>query len=719
VSFVRVAFPVPVRQTFLYAVPPELEERARPGAEVRCPFGRGERRGFIVEPAREADRAGVKAIAGVVGDRTVFPPDLLRLCTWIADYYLAPIGRVLAAALPGGLEGFGRSRARQNAVIPAAAAALVGEVEAMPPPRVPAAGPPGGPRLTPAQQAAADSIARALDGRAYAAYLLHGVTGSGKTEVYLAAARATLARGRRVLVLVPEVALAHQIVAAFRERFGTRVGVLHSYLSVGERRGNWERARRGALDVIVGARSAVFAPLADLGLLIVDEEHDPAYKQSEQIRYHGRDTALVRARLANAVAVLGSATPSLESFANVERGKFRRLGLPERIDGRPMPIVELVDLNEVKREAAPSAASAPAVGSAAPAGATSRRRGRPSGLFSTSLLDALAATLARQEQALVFLNRRGHTRVVECEDCGFVARCPACDVALTYHSSGDVFRCHYCAHEVGARGACPTCQSPFFRHRGSGTQRAERELVARFPEARVLRLDSDSAKPRGEQARILTAFGKGEADVLLGTQMIAKGLDFHGVTLVGVVTADTSLHLPDFRAAERTFQTLVQVAGRAGRGARPGRVVVQTHAPDHYSLVAAAQHDFAAFVGRESVFRRDLGYPPYGRLVAFGVSGPDEERVVDAASRVAEHARQAQAARGDGAGPAILGPSPSPLPRLRGKHRWRVTLKDVDSTRLHAVARGTLEQIERASTAAERLPAGVALTVDVAPYDLL
>ena len=467
-SYVRVAFPVPLRQTFLYSVPPHLIERARPGAEVRCPFGRGERRGFIVEPAREADRANVKAIAGIVGDRTVFPPDLLRLCAWISDYYLAPIGRVLAAALPGGLEGFGSSRARRQALGDGDGDGPPPlEGDASPLPRMP--GVPGdpAPRPTRAQAAASEAIARALDVRSYAGFLLHGVTGSGKTEVYLAAARATLARGRRVLVLVPEVSLAHQVVAAFRGRFGERVGVLHSYLSVGERRGNWERARRGALDVVVGARSAVFAPLADLGLVLVDEEHDAAYKQSEQIRYHGRDTALVRARLSNAVAVLGTATPSLESFANVERGKLRRLVLPDRIDGRPLPVVEIVDLNAAK---APPEASAAAGRASAKA---SRARARPPGLFSPTLLDALAAALARGEQALVFLNRRGHTRVVECEDCGHVTRCASCDVALTGHSSGDLFRCHYCGFEARATGACPSCASPFFRHRGSGTQKAE------------------------------------------------------------------------------------------------------------------------------------------------------------------------------------------------------------------------------------------------------
>jgi primosomal protein N' (replication factor Y) len=695
VPFVRVAFPVPLRQTFVYSVPDALFEAAAPGAEVRCPFGARERRGFVVERAQTADRAAVKPILSVVSDGPVFSPDLLRLCLWIAEYYLAPIGRVLAGALPGGLEGFGGSRARKGARAapgPVALTALPGER-----------------RLTAAQKSAATAISDAMGAGAYAGFLLHGVTGSGKTEVYLEIAEACRRAGRRTLVLVPEIALAHQIVTAFRARFGDRVGVLHSYLSVGDRRASWQRARQGGVDVIVGARSAVFAPLPRLGLLIVDEEHDPAYKQSEQIRYHGRDTALVRARLSNAIAVLGSATPSLESWANAERGKLRRLMLPERIDGRPLPVVEIVDLNEVK----PARIGDKPAKSRAPA------------LFTPALLDGLAATLARSDQALVFLNRRGHTRVVECEDCGFVLKCASCDVSLTWHSSDGTFRCHYCDRIEPALGACPKCGSPFFRHKGSGTQKAEKELKAHFPEARILRLDSDSARPRGAQASILAAFGRREADILLGTQMIAKGLDFHGVTFVGVVSADGSLHLPDFRAAERTFQMLVQVAGRAGRGRQPGKVVVQTRVPDHPSLVAAQAHDFEAFAVREAAFRKDLGYPPYGRLVALLLSGTDESKVIAAAEQVARAVREARVvweaqAEERGAVPLgaldLLGPAPSPLARLRGKHRWRLTLKDRDTKRLHAVTRLALETLESAEG---RLPAGVLLAVDVDPYDVL
>jgi len=655
-----------------------------PGAEVRCPFGPRERRGFVVERVDTADRSGIKAIAGVVGSTPTFSLELMRLCQWIADYYLAPSGRVLAGALPGGLDGFGGSRARKQAAAPLPAAPVSAER----------------PRLTPAQKDAALAVSDALGAGAYAGFLLHGVTGSGKTEVYLECAEACRRLGKKTLVLVPEIALAHQVVAAFRARFGERVGVLHSSLAVGDRRATWQRARQGGLDIVVGARSAVFAPLPNLGLVVVDEEHDPAYKQSEQIRYHGRDTALVRARLSNAVALLGSATPSLESWANAERGKLRLLKLPERIDGRPLPVVELVDLNDRKKD--------------------------DRALFGGALLDGLGAALERGEQALVFLNRRGHTRVVECEDCGFVARCAACDVSLTYHSSDETFRCHYCDHEEKARGACAKCGSPFFKHKGSGTQRAEKELHGNFPAARVLRLDSDSAKPRGAQGGILAAFGRREADVLLGTQMIAKGLDFHGVTFVGVVSADGSLHLPDFRSGERTFQSIVQVAGRAGRGRQPGRVIVQTRAPEHPSLGAAQAHDFAAFAGHEASFRRDLGYPPFGRLVALTFSGTDEEKVIAAAKLVASAVRAAkdawQAKAGErGAAPEgaleLLGPAPSPLPKLRNRHRWRLTLKDRDTRRLHAVARGALDAVEAGGEF--KLPSGVALAIDVDPYDVL
>ncbi|HZJ71138.1 MAG TPA: primosomal protein N', partial [Planctomycetota bacterium] len=360
--------------------------------------------------------------------------------------------------------------------------------------------------------------------------LLHGVTASGKTEVYLRAARAAREAGGQTLVLVPEIALGSQVVREFERRFGGRVGVLHSYLGVGQRRRNWELARRGALDVVVGARSAVFAPLPALRLIVIDEEQDPAYKQSEQLRYHGRDVAVRRAQMLGIPVVLGSATPSLESLANVARGKYVRLKLPERVDARPLPDVRVVDL---------------------------KRAGVTNSLLSRPLREALALRLERKEQSVLFLNRRGHSHWTQCLACGWVPKCPHCDISLTLHVAPSEWRCHYCDHREPGSTSCAQCGAKLLRYSGSGTQRVEKELAAAFPEARVLRLDADVARRSAERPReVLAQFAKGEADVLLGTQMVAKGLDFPRVTLVGVLDADVALHLPDFRAAERTFQLL-------------------------------------------------------------------------------------------------------------------------------------------------------------------
>jgi primosomal protein N' (replication factor Y) len=521
-------------------------------------------------------------------------------------------------------------------------------------------------------------------------------------------------------------------VEAARRRFGARVGVLHSYLTVGERRASWERCRRAAVDVVVGARSAVFAPLPGLRLLVVDEEHEPAYKQSEQLRYHGRDVAVMRARLLGAPCVLGSATPSLESFDNARRRKFVYLSLPERIDRRPLPTVEIVD-RRAETAAGGAAKSGPADGApargtgAAGAGAAEKRaraRGRPA-LLTARLADLMQAALARDEQVLLFLNRRGHSRVVECESCGYAARCPHCDVSLTYHSTRDLFLCHYCDHAEPARPACPACGSPFFRYKGPGTQRVERELAELWPGVALHRLDSDSARGRGVAEGILDSFGRAPGGVLLGTQLVAKGHDFPGVTLVGVLNSDTALHLPDFRAGERTFQLLTQVAGRAGRGERPGHVVLQTHHPEHPALVAATQHDYAGFARAELEVRREAGYPPWTRLVSFLASGPREERVVEAAERLAQWAGDVAAGEAEGGAPGtappapaaaveVLGPAPHALVRLRGRYRWHVTLRSAHRRRLLAVAAAVLGRVE-----AEKLPAGVRVAVDVDPQEVL
>ena len=727
--FAHVAFPIPVRRTFVYSVPEEAAADCRAGVEVVAPFGARSRRGVVVavSATAEVEAERVKPLGRVLSPEPVVGAHGLELARWISEYYLCSLGEALAVQLPGGLGGFAGSRARRQ----------VGESA---PSEAPAPAPlPRRFALTAAQAAAAGAIREAVQAPRFAVFLLHGVTGSGKTEVYLEAAAAARGAGGQALLLVPEVSLVPGLLREARRRFGARAGVLHSYLPVGERRATWERCRRGAVDVVVGARSAVFAPLPALRLVVVDEEHEPAYKQSEQLRYHGRDVAVMRARLLGAPCVLGSATPSLESFANARRRKFVYLSLPERIDRRPLPSVEIVDQRAETAAGGAGAAGGGAAAGAGGAGADAagkrgKARSRPA-LLTPRLADLMQAALARGEQVLLFLNRRGHSRVVECEACGFAARCPHCDVSLTFHSTRGLFLCHYCDYAEPAHPACPACGSPFFRYKGPGTQRIERELATLFPGVGLHRLDSDSARGRGAAEGILEAFGNAPGGVLLGTQLVAKGHDFPGVTLVGVLNSDTALHLPDFRATERTFQLLTQVAGRAGRGQRPGHVVLQTHHPDHPALAAASQHDYAGFARAELEVRREARYPPWTRLVSFLASGVKEERVIEAAERLAAWAEAAPGtadAAGGGAGtmlgatapagdadaePAgveVLGPAPHALVRLRGRYRWHVTLRSAHRRRLLATAAAVLEKVE-----SEKLPAGVRVAVDVDPQDVL
>jgi primosomal protein N' (replication factor Y) len=658
-AFAQVAFPLPLRRTFTYRIPERLGERAALGAQVVAPFRGRARRGFVVGTARESELDRVSDLAEVLDD-TILSPHLLELARWVADYYLAPLGQVLSAALPGGLEGFAASRARRSArehrVLPLA----------LPEQR----------SVTAEQRAGLEAIAAAVASRAFAPILLHGVTGSGKTEIYLRAAHAAREAGKQTLVLVPEIALGSQVVESFRRRFGARVGVLHSYLSVGERRRNWELANRGAVDVVVGARSAVFAPLPQLGLIVVDEEHEPAYKQSEQLRYHGRDTAVRRAQILGIPVVLGSATPSLESLANAARGRYAIVRLASRVDRRPLPRVRVID---------------------------SRRESVPGSLLSRALRTEIAARLERGEQSILFLNRRGQFHVTQCRSCGFVPECPHCDITLTLHDEPRSWRCHYCGHRETYRARCPECQGTELRFAGAGTQRAERELARALPAARIARLDTDVVRARGNPDAVLRSFARGETDVLLGTQMIAKGLDFPRVTLVGVLDADVALNLPDFRAAERTFQLLIQVAGRSGRGAVAGEVLIQTCSPEHPAIAAAARHDAHAFLEYEKRQRRAAGYPPYARLVAIQFTGRDESEVERAATTTADGLRE----RAESFGVEVLGPAPQTLARLRGQHRWHVMIKGTRAAAVRAAAESALAAMEPSGSRAVRVIADV------------
>jgi primosomal protein N' (replication factor Y) (superfamily II helicase) len=533
--------------------------------------------------------------------------------------------------------------------------------------------PPGGPVLRPtaAQAAVIASLVEASRARAPGTFLLRGVTGSGKTLVYIELLREVVERqGRTAIVLVPEISLTPQTVGRFREAFGDRVAVLHSGLSDGERYDEWRSLRSGEKRIVVGARSAVFAPVERLGAIVVDEEHEGSYKQADAPRYHAREVAVVRAGLEGALCLLGSATPSLESWTNARGGKYRLLELPERVGGQPLPPIRVVDLRaerrRVRARTGPLQEAGPLV-------------------LADVLVEAVRARIARGEQTILLLNRRGYAAFAQCRECGAVWHCPECNVSLTYHRRRGRLTCHYCLHEEEAPTRCSGCGSTDLAFRGIGTEQVERAVEETFPAARIARMDVDTTGGKLAHHRILSRVERGEVDILLGTQMIAKGLDFPNVTLVGVVNADTGINLPDFRATERTFQLLTQVAGRAGRGPRGGEVLIQTSLPSHYAIQAATEHDFVGFAERELGTRREPGYPPFARLVNVVVSATDEratqEAAVAAASWVQDHVARARAA-----GVSVIGPAPCPIDRIRGRWRWHFLVRAASAAALGRVA---------------------------------
>jgi len=504
-------------------------------------------------------------------------------------------------------------------------------------------GPPPSP--TADQERVLEGLLASVRAGGFAPVLLHGVTGSGKTEVYFRAIETALAAGRSALVLVPEIALTPLLVRAAVRRFGDTVAVLHSELSAGERHDQWWRIREGASRVVVGARSAVFAPLADLGLIVVDEEHEASYKQEEAPRYQGRDTAVMRARLEGVPVILGSATPSVESYTNARRGRYALAELGRRVGERPMPAVEIIDRRAALRQGGDA-------------------------ILTTPLREALEARLERREQSLLLLNRRGWATSLLCRECGTQAACPNCSVCLTVHGRGRTSECHYCGYRVRTPEACEVCRGEYLRLSGFGTEKVAEAVAEALPGARVARLDRDLSQRRGAVAKILRAFEEGETDILVGTQMIAKGHDFPRVTLVGVIDADVGLGLPDFRAAERTFHLLTQVAGRAGRGDVVGEVILQSHLPDHYALRLACSQDFAGFYEREMEFRRTMAYPPASALVNVVVRSKRAAEAIETAGELARRLRDAARGRF-----RVLGPAEAPLARLRQEHRFQVLLK--------------------------------------------
>ena len=726
--YVEVALPVPLRRLFTYGVPDALRGSLRCGSRVAVSFNRRKLAGVVVS-GRDELPEGVKralAVAGLLESEPVFTPELLRFLEQAAKYYMHPLGEVLRAAAPalptgamkrlradGFLEaeenlpgqrvahhvtwevratGQGQSSARLGArqkkllgllegresilleelrgelsdprgvVRALAAKGLVTyqEVAVNPDPffRTPVERDTP-PEPTPAQQHSIDAITEAISKRSADAFLLHGVTGSGKTEVYLRAIDEVQRAGGGAILLVPEIALTPQLVGRFRARFGDDIAVLHSGLTTRQREDAWQALRRGRAQVAIGARSALFAPVANLSLVVVDEEHDPSFKQDEGFRYHARDMALLRAQYAGATCVLGSATPSVETYYRANEGRLRLLSLPSRATGATMPSVQIVDLR--------------------------RHRQGPTGhpLLSGPLHAALGRCLDGGHQAILFLNRRGFSPSVRCVGCGAVAECPACSVALTEHRGQGALRCHYCDFHRPIAAPCAACGAKEYQHLGVGTEQLQRAIEESFPNATVARLDRDTASGEGVEA-VLDRLRSGEVDVLVGTQMVTKGHDIAGVTLVGVVLADQSLAFPDFRASERTFQLLAQVAGRAGRAEAPGEVILQTFQPEHPAIRLAAEHDYGRFYEEELRSRREVGYPPFARLVTVRVHAGAEADAKSATQHLADTARQHPAVR-EGA-VQILGPAPAPLARLRGRYHYRLLLKSSDRKLLRNVA---------------------------------
>lgn len=741
-----VALPVPLAHGFTYIVPEHLGHTAVPGARCLVPFRSRKLIGIVLSVTDGEPEQGTKSLLEVRDDVS-FPEELLAFLQKLAAYYLAPIGEVVKLALPPldreteralkeptlfdeGLRGVadkrvqwvrphGHDAEKEKALRPNAASLLahvragggepvarlsrtwksardiasklasIGLVtvteESKPDDPFFAIGMERdvAPELTPPQKsavAAADAAIRAGKGEAF---LLRGVTGSGKTEVYLHAIAVAKELGKTSIVLVPEIALTPQLVQRFRARFGDDVAVWHSALTAKERLGMWRKLRSGELDVVIGARSALFAPVSNLGLIVVDEEHDTSFKQEEGVRYHARDMALFRAHLCGAVAMLGSATPSLELAHLADTGKLVELPLPERARAQAMPEVSIIDLRRFK------------------AGPTGDKR------ISLPLHRALEEVLAKGEQAILFLNRRGFSPSARCEACGKVAQCPHCSVALTYHKrGGGMLRCHYCDYYADYTNVCPSCSAPALELEGLGTERLEEVLGTAFPSAKIARLDRDVASGKQVEA-ILDRVRRREVDILVGTQMVTKGHDLPHVTLVGVINADAALSIPDFRATERAFHLLVQVAGRAGRGESAGKVLVQTYEPTNAAILFAKKHDVHGFMREELVARKELGYPPFSKLALVRVDAADENTAARTAAKLADLVRHMKLPELD-----VLGPAVAPLAKLRNRHRYRFLLRAPSRGPVRAAAARVLAYVKE-------LPRTVNVVVDVDPFQLL
>lgn len=661
IKFARVVLNLPVEGPFDYFIPPHLEDKIKVGQRVMVPFGPRRLVGYIVSVSNKSNIANVKPIQEIIELEPFISDEMLKLSRWLSDYYFCSWGEAIEVTVPGILRR-GKTSVRVNLDLEEGNTKTSFHL-------IP----------TSEQNKAIKVIKESLNKNKYGTFLLYGITGSGKTEVYLQAIAHTLNLGKSAIVLVPEISLTPQTVEWFKARFGQEVALWHSRLKASERYREWKKIKEGRTRIVVGARSAVFSPVKNLGLIIIDEEHENTYKQEDVPRYNTQDVARQRTLLNEAVLILGSATPSLESYYNSVTKKYKLIRLRERIKRRDLPKVEIVDMRqEFKRLSAKPA------------------------LFSPILEGHIRRRLSQKEQVILFLNRRGFSTFISCPKCGFALRCPRCEVSLIYHYDRQKLICHYCNYSLKPPEICPKCLWNYLRYFGLGTEKVESEAHRLFPQARIARLDTDVTSKRGMESQILNDFKNRKIDILIGTQMIAKGLDFPLVTLVGVILADTALNLPDFRASERTFNLLTQVAGRCGRGDEPGLVVVQTYNPHHYAILSTRTHDYLGFYKKEIKFRKELKLPPFAHITKLTIRGKDNE----IANKTSNNLAKLLKAGGDNK-ISVIGSAPSLIPKVRGFFSFDILLKATKSEAITTFLKSRLKKFKKSSK--------IKLTVDVDP----
>ena len=679
-KFAKVAVPLPINKLFTYEIPDELLHEVEIGKRCLVPFGKQNLTGYIVgfeEKCFEDEYpSGLKKITSVSDLIPVFDKEILELAEWISSYYICSIGEALSASLPipaisklvkTNGDGFifqkylfPTNSWNKNEPVP-----ICFEDNFI---------------LTGEQKNSLQTILSSVKNKKFETILIHGVTGSGKTEIYIRSIKEVIKQAKTAIVLVPEISLTPQIVERFRTRFGNKISLWHSRLSKKERVLESLRILKGESRIVIGARSAIFAPLKNIGLIIIDEEHENTYKQEDTPRYHVRNVAMKRAQMNSAVLLLGTATPSIETYFKAVTGEYKLCTLSKRVDNRLMPELKIVDMKEEKE--------------------------KKSHILSEELKSAIKDRLLKNEQIILFLNRRGFSTYILCKECGYSMNCPNCSVSLTYHSKDRLMRCHYCGYKEVPPLFCPNCKGTYVKFLGKGTQKVESEINGLYPSARILRMDTDITRKKNSFVDIFNAFQKKEADVLIGTQMVVKGFDFPSVTLVGIISADTSLNFPDFRSAERTFQLVTQAAGRSGRGDKKGLVIIQTYNADHYSIQASLTQNYLNFYSNEITKRKEVEFPPFSNLVNIVVKGKDEKKVVEKIQEIDGILKSKKS--GD---IEIFGPSPAPLSKLESKYRWHIVLKGKDINKI--------SELLKSCTAKFNVSGNVHIAVDVDPVNMM